>query len=106
MERRRPGGTSREDDELASDAPALREPGVPWDKVLALLGERLGERRCAVWFGGSEALWIEDGVLLVELRTPLAVDWVQNHHYQDVQAAVREATGRSLTVRFVPARNH
>lgn len=72
-----------------------------WEQVLALLRQRLGEERVRVWLGGSVPLSMAEGRLLVALRSPLGVDWVQKRYWQPIQEAVEEVAGRSLELRFV-----
>ena len=91
----------------SEDAPAEDHPpcDLLWEQVLALLRQRLGEERVKVWLSGSAPLAIAEGRLIVALRSPFGVDWVQNRYYRDIQAAIEEVTGRSFRLRFILAGN-
>lgn len=101
------------DGEVASaarpPAPPLERGGgeegllLPWEQVLALLRRRLGEERVETWLKGSVPLGIAEGRLIIALRSPLGVDWVQKRYWRQIQEAIEEVSGRSWPLRFVVA---
>ncbi len=92
----------------ASDEPPAEEAppcDVPWEEVLGRLRQRLGAKRVEVWLDGSLPLCLEGKQLVIALRSPFAVDWVRNCHKRDIEAALKEVTGREYRVSFVVAGN-
>ena len=94
-------GEAEEDESPPSPFPQDR---LPWERVLALLRQRLGEEPVRVWLGGSAPLGLAEGRLIIALRSPLGADWVQKRYWRQIQEAVEEVAGRPLELRFVVAK--
>ena len=90
----------------ASPAPVARwvepEPAAVglWERVLALLEERLPRATVESYLEGSVGLGIEGNVLLVGLASESAVIWAEQRIYQTVLRVVGEVVGPGWDVVF------
>ena len=57
------------------------------------------------WIGDSSGISLEDGVLVVGVRSAYAKDWLENRLYGLIQRTVTAVAGRVTSVRFVVRRN-
>ena len=72
--------------------------------MLNRLRQRLGDEAVNVWLGQSVPISCEDGVLVVAVRTAMAVDWLGHRYYTEIHDVLRQVTGEPLQLRLVAAR--
>ena len=58
-----------------------------------------------MWLQESRAVSLEDGVLVVGVRSAYAKDWAENRLYVKIRRAAEAVYGRSITPRFIISRN-
>jgi len=75
-----------------------------WQATVDALKLQMTEAAYATWVVDSQAVAVEDGVLVVEVKSAYAVDWLENRLAETVQRTLARLTDGELTARFV-ARN-
>jgi len=75
-----------------------------WQETVDELKLQMTEATFATWVMDSQAVAVEDGVLVVEVKNGYAVDWLENRLKTTVKRTLARLTDGQLDVRFV-ARN-
>ena len=79
------------------DQAAVREI---WRAVLGELQLQLPRPTFETWLKQTEAVSCDGHSLVVEVRTPFAVAWLERRMYQSIQKTVEKITQQSLDIRF------
>ncbi len=79
--------------------PDIDAAGV-WAEVSARLRDTLSESTWSTWFAGVSPLGIDDQAIEVSVPNDFARQWIEGHFAALVSAAVRDAAGAPLDVRF------
>jgi chromosomal replication initiator protein len=71
-----------------------------WNEVSARLKDTLSESTWSTWFAAVSPLGIDDHAIEVSVPNDFARQWIEGHFAALVSAAVRDAAGAPLDVRF------
>ena len=71
-----------------------------WSDVSARLKETLSESTWSTWFAGVSPLGMDADAIEVSVPNEFARQWIEGHFSALVTAAVRDATGAPLDVRY------
>jgi chromosomal replication initiator protein len=86
-------------------APEMTEPrelARCWQAVLGRLEVDVNRQTFTTWLRGTRPLRLDGATLLVEARSALNSDWLNQRLGDEVHSAVATVFGEKLTVRFVP----
>jgi chromosomal replication initiator protein len=64
------------------------------------LAERVGPQKFRIWFKHSTRLTLSDGYLKVGVPNLFIAGWIENHFSNEINEAVRAATGENLKITF------
>jgi len=70
------------------------------DKIEHSLEQRIGRKRFQLWFKDSARLTLDDHQLRVQVPNNWVGGWIENNFSDQLQAATREATGLTPSLRF------
>jgi chromosomal replication initiator protein len=65
------------------------------------LAERVGSQKFRIWFKNSTKFTIADGYLKIGVPNLFIANWIENHFLNEINQAVRAATGEKLKITFI-----
>jgi chromosomal replication initiator protein len=90
---------------MVTCTPQPRELARRWNAVLGRLELELSTHNYETWLRGTRALKLEDGRVVVEARTALTCDWLNQRLSIVVRRATCQVFDEELEVEFVPRRH-
>jgi chromosomal replication initiator protein len=72
-----------------------------WTEVSARLQEALNDQTYGSWFSDAQGEVLDDGALAIAVPNDFTREWIENHFFGLIQAAVRDTVGEDRRVEIV-----